>query len=134
MRWRCWRRACRAWWRSAACRAGRGIWAREVRELVFALDADAVGQQQWPALARQAALRGKAGRGAAGRGVRGVQGCRRRLGGGLVAAAAPVLELPEDLPELWQERAAIMAVDGGVPRAEAERWAWTALQAQRAAR
>jgi hypothetical protein len=32
---------------------------REVRELVFALDADAAGQQQWRQLARQAALRGK---------------------------------------------------------------------------
>ena len=34
-------------------------WARDVRELVFALDADTAGQQQWQALARQAALRGK---------------------------------------------------------------------------
>jgi hypothetical protein len=34
-------------------------WAREVRELIFALDADAAGQQQWHQLARQAALRGK---------------------------------------------------------------------------
>jgi hypothetical protein len=32
---------------------------REVRELVFALDADAAGQQQGRQLARQAALRGK---------------------------------------------------------------------------
>src|SRR2546427_679036 len=37
----------------------RWEWAREVRELVFALDADAAGQQQWRALAREAALRGK---------------------------------------------------------------------------
>ena len=37
----------------------RWEWAREVRELVFALDADAAGQQQWRQLARQAALRGK---------------------------------------------------------------------------
>jgi len=37
----------------------RWDWVREVRELVFALDADAAGQQQWKALARQAALRGK---------------------------------------------------------------------------
>jgi hypothetical protein len=34
-------------------------WVREVRELVFALDADAAGQQQGRQLARQAALRGK---------------------------------------------------------------------------
>ena len=37
----------------------RWDWAREVRELVFALDADAAGQQQWRQLARQATLRGK---------------------------------------------------------------------------
>jgi Toprim domain len=37
----------------------RWDWAREVRALVFALDADATGQQQWRQLARQAALRGK---------------------------------------------------------------------------
>jgi DNA primase len=36
----------------------RWAWARDVRELVFALDADATGQQQWRQLARQAALRG----------------------------------------------------------------------------
>jgi Toprim domain len=36
----------------------RGEWVREVRELVFALDADAEGQQQWRQLARQAALGG----------------------------------------------------------------------------
>jgi hypothetical protein len=34
-------------------------WVREVWELVFALDADAAGQQQWRQLARQAALRRK---------------------------------------------------------------------------
>jgi hypothetical protein len=34
-------------------------WAREVRALVVALDADAAGQQQWRQLARQVALRGK---------------------------------------------------------------------------
>jgi DNA primase len=34
-------------------------WVREVRELIFALDADTAGQQQWRQLARQAALRGK---------------------------------------------------------------------------
>jgi hypothetical protein len=33
-------------------------WVRDIRKLVFALDADTAGQQQWQALARQAALRG----------------------------------------------------------------------------
>jgi hypothetical protein len=37
----------------------RWAWAGEVRELVFALDADTAGQQQWRQLARQAARRGK---------------------------------------------------------------------------
>jgi len=37
----------------------RWDWVREVRELVFALDTDPAGQQQWRQLARQAALRGK---------------------------------------------------------------------------
>ena len=37
----------------------RWDWVREVHELVFALDADTAGQQQWRQLARQAALRGK---------------------------------------------------------------------------
>ena len=41
----------------------RWAWAREVREIVFALDADAAGQQQWRTRARQAALRGKRGAG-----------------------------------------------------------------------
>src|SRR5262245_18192516 len=42
-----------------AVHGGRWVWAREVRELVFALDADLAGQQQWRALVREAALRGK---------------------------------------------------------------------------
>ena len=50
----------------------RWDWVRDVRELVFALDADTAGQQQWQALARQAALRGKRVDGAAG----------MRMGGG----------------------------------------------------
>jgi len=37
----------------------RWDWARKVRALVLALDAAAAGQQQWRALAREAALRGK---------------------------------------------------------------------------
>jgi len=40
----------------------RWDWARAVHELVFTLDADAAGQQQWPQLARQAALRGSRSR------------------------------------------------------------------------
>jgi len=115
----------------------RWEWAREVRELVFALDADAAGQQQWRQLARQAALRGKqvAGLPAAAYG-----GCKDvseawaagvlRLGEGLVALDGPKeLEVPEALHEAWTERVAIMVADGHLPQAEAERLAWAGLQA-----
>ena len=44
---------------------------------------------------------------------------------GLGGAAAP--ERPEDLQELWQERAALIAADGHVPPAEAERLAGACL-------
>jgi hypothetical protein len=77
----------------------RWDWAREVRDLVFALDADAAGQQQWRQLARQAALRGKR-----------------------------VAVLPH-LREPWAERVAIMVTDGGLSHEEAERLAWAMLQA-----
>ena len=46
-------------------------WVRDVRALVFALDAEAAGQQPWQQLARQAALRGKPVARAAGSGLRG---------------------------------------------------------------
>jgi hypothetical protein len=109
----------------------RWDWVRDVRELVLALDADAAGQQQWRALAREAALRGKrvAGLEAAAYG-----GCKDvneawvagvlAIGTGPAAAGigdAAVPELPEDLQELWQERVAIIAADGHVPPAEVER-------------
>ena len=45
------------------------------------------------------------------------------------AAGAEGLAVPEDLRETWDERVAIMETDGGLPRAEAERWAWAGLQA-----
>ena len=37
----------------------RWTWVREVKELVFALDADTAGQRAWHSLARAARLRGK---------------------------------------------------------------------------
>lgn len=46
-----------------------------------------------------------------------------------VGAAMPIVS--EDLREAWDERRAIMEVDGGMSRAEAERLAWTALHTQR---
>jgi DNA primase len=115
----------------------RWDWAREVRELVFALDADPVGQQQWHQLARQAVLRGKRVAGlepAAYGGWKDVSEAWTAgvltVGAGRAAAAAggEALAVPEHLREAWEERAAIMMKDGGLPPAAAERLAWEGLQ------
>jgi DNA primase len=114
----------------------RWDWAREVRELVFALDADAAGQQQWRQLARQAALRGKQ---VAVLPVAAYGGCKDVsdawvtgvLAVGAGPAAAPgeaALAVPEPQREPWAERVAIMVIDGGLPPADAERLAWAGLQ------
>jgi len=120
----------------------RWDWAREVRELVFALDADAAGQQQWRQLARQAALRGKRVAVLEPMAYGGHKDANEAwMAGGLcldtwpAAADGPErMTLPEDLREAGDERAAIMTADGGLPRAAAERLAWAGLQAQREAR
>jgi hypothetical protein len=119
----------------------RWEWAREVRELVFALDADPAGQQQWRQLARQAALRGKQ---VAVLPVAAYGGCKDvsdawvtgvlAVGAGLPAApGAEALAVPEPQREPWAERVAIMVIDGGVPHADAERLAWAELQTPGAA-
>jgi hypothetical protein len=77
----------------------RWDWAREVRELVFALDADAAGQQHRRALAWEAALRGKQ-----------------------VAVLEPAAYGG------YEERAAIMVYEGQVPQAEAEHLARAGFQ------
>ena len=91
----------------------RWAWARQERDLVFALDADAAGEQAWRALARQAALRGKR-----------VAALPSAAYGGYkdVSAAwtAGVLSLDGGM--------AIIAVDGDVPEAEAQRLAWRGCQ------
>ena len=116
---------------------------RVVRELVVALDADAAGQQEGCALAREAAGRGKRVavlEPAAYGGYKDVSEAWMagvlRVGTGPVAvgAGATAWEIPEDLQELWAERTAIIAADGHLPRAEAERLARVCLQAQREAR
>jgi len=113
----------------------RWEWAREVREFVLALDADAAGQQQWRQLARQAALRGKqvAGLPAAAYGghkdasAAWIAGALTIGGGPAVGIDRPAGWAPhEDLREAWEERVAIMVTDGHLPRAEAERLAWGA--------
>jgi hypothetical protein len=116
----------------------RWDWARDVRELVFALDADAAGQQQWRQLAREAALRGKRVAvlpPAAYGGHKDVNEAwaagvlRLSSGPGAAAAGAEGIAVPEELQEALAERVAIMVADGGVPHAEAERLAWIGLQA-----
>jgi len=117
----------------------RWDWVREVYELVFALDADAAGQQQWRALARQAALQGKCVAvlpPAAYGGHKDVSAAWAAgvlvVGGWPAAAGGAELAVPEELREAWAERVAIMAVDGGVPLADAERLAWATLPPERA--
>jgi hypothetical protein len=110
----------------------RWDWVREVRELVFALDADTAGQQQWQALARQAALRGKRVAvlpEAAYGGCKDVSEAWAAGVLGLDGGAADVESTPgrhvlQACRETWAERVVIMVVDGGLPPAEAERRAW----------
>jgi len=119
----------------------RWDWAREVRELGFALDADAVGQQQWHRLARQAALRGKRVAVLPAAAYGGCKDVSDAWATGVLAvgagpAAAPgeeALAVPEHQREPWAERVAIMVIDGGLPHADAERLAWARLQNPRAA-
>ena len=115
----------------------RWDWVREVCELVFALDADAAGQQQWRQLARQAALRGKHVAVLEPMAYGGHKDVSAAWAAGMLRVNAnPVatrhdpasLEVPEDRREAWAERVAIMVTDGGVRREEAERLAWAGLQ------
>jgi len=114
----------------------RWVWARKVRELVFALDADAAGQQQWRALARQAALRGKRVAMLPPEAYGGYKDVNAAwVAGTLAVSAWPAaaaegsqrMARPEELRELWAERAAIMECDGGLARPEAEHTAWRGL-------
>jgi len=113
----------------------RWDWAREVREVVFALDADAAGQQQWRALARQAALRGKGVEVLEPMAYGGYKDVNEAwMAGALTIGDGPVAldgpkgrELPADLRDAWDERAAIMECDGGLARSVAEHTAWRCL-------
>jgi Toprim-like len=118
----------------------RWDWVREVRELVFALDADAAGQQQWRQLARQAALRGKQVAvlpAAAYGGYKDVNEAWTAgvlaVGAGPAAPGGEALAVPQHQRESWAERVAIMVIDGGLPHADAERLAWVGLQTPGAA-
>jgi len=116
----------------------RWDWVREVRELVFALDADLAGQQQRRQLARQAALRGKQVAVLEPAAYGGYKDVSAAWAAGVLAVGAgpaaggmggaTALAVPEELREPWAERVAIMVADGGVPHAEAEHVAWQGLQ------
>ena len=59
-------------------------------------------------------------------------------GGGVMgvepaAAGGEASGVPENLREAWAERSAIMVVDGGLPRADAEHLVWAYLQVPGAA-
>ncbi len=120
----------------------RWDWVREVRELVFALDADATGQQQWRALAREAALRGKGVAVLEPAAYGGYKDVNEAWAAGvLVVRSGPTagavggvaLAVPPHRREPWTERVAMMVVDGGLACEEAERLAWQWLQAPEAA-
>jgi Toprim-like len=119
----------------------RWDWVREVHELVFALDADTAGQQQWRQLARQAALRGKRVAVLPAEAYGGCKDVSEAWATGVLAVgagprAAPgdeALAVPPHQRESWAERVAIMVIDGGLPHADAERLAWESLQTPDAA-
>ena len=114
----------------------RWDWTREVRGLVFALDADSAGQQQWRQLARQAVLRGKQVAVLPATAYGGHKDVNEAWVAGTLAvdawctpAAEPGarLAVPADLHEAWEERVAIMLADGHVHPADAARLAWEGL-------
>jgi hypothetical protein len=117
----------------------RWDWVCEVRELVFALDADAAGQQQWRQLARQAALRGKRVAVLEPAAYGGYKDVSEAWVAGTLAvdacstpaATGAQPAVPVDLHEVWEERVAIMLADGHLLPVDAERLAWEGLQAQR---
>ena len=110
----------------------RWDWVREVRALVFALDADTAGQQQWQALARQAALRGKQVAVLPPYAYGGCKDVSEAWAAGVLCLDGRATDLDgtlghcvaQERRETWTERVAIMVVDGGLPPAEAERCAW----------
>ncbi len=117
----------------------RWAWAREVRELVFALDADAAGQQRWRELVRQAVLRGKRVAVLPPAAYGGHTDANEAWMAGVLtlsgtqpagATGAAGLAVPEGYREQWEERAAILEWNGHMPRAAAERLAWAMLPDQ----
>jgi hypothetical protein len=91
-----------------------------VRELVFALDAAAAGQQQGRQLARQAALRGKRVAGLPAAAYAGWKDASEEsvagaltVGGWQTTLRGEELAVPEGRCEDWDEQVTIMVADGG---------------------
>ena len=114
----------------------RWDWLREVRELVFALDADTAGQQQWRTLVRQAALRGKQVAVLPSEAYGGHNDVKEAWVAGALAVGAwstPAKEpgarlaVSADLHEVWEERVAITLADGHLLPTDAARLAWEGL-------
>jgi hypothetical protein len=117
----------------------RWDWVREVRELVFALDADATGQQQWRQLARQAALREKRVAGLPPEAYEGYKDASAAWAAGVLSihawqgTGACYLRGVRCLRIAERRGApvAIMVADSGLPHAEAVRLAWESLSPAR---
>ncbi len=99
----------------------RWDWARDIRELVFALDPDSTGQRQWRQLARQVALRGKRVAVLEPAAYGGHKDVSAAWAAGVLCGEerpeaarqhAECLEMPEEVREACAERAAIMMADG----------------------
>jgi hypothetical protein len=118
----------------------RWDWVRDVRALVFALDADTAGQQQWQALARQAALRGKRVEVLESEAYGGQKDVSAAWAAGVLGLDGGAADVDDTLRrcvtqerwETWMERVSIMVVDGGLPLAEAEHCALRAGTGQAA--
>jgi len=114
----------------------RWDWARAVRELVFALDADAAGQLQWRQLARQAALRGKRVAGLSHEAYGGYKDVSAAWAAGVLTIdtwSTDIAHSDEESTgsagwrETCEERLAIMMYDGHLPHAKAACLAWAVL-------
>jgi hypothetical protein len=114
----------------------RWEWAREISQVIFALDADATGQHHWRLLARQAALRGKRVIMLPPTAYGGEKDINAAWMAGVLQIDLPPFggmspagtALANDLQDLWEERAAIMEWDGGLVQRDAEAAAWQRLQ------
>ena len=109
----------------------RWAWMRTVRALVFALDADATGQQQWRALAREAVLRGRRVAVLPAEAYGGYKDVNEAWVAGVLTVGdwpgALGVAWSAERRELWEERVAIAEWDGGLARPEAEHVAWECL-------